>query len=95
MSRCPRESDHMLIKFRQLDAQIIGVQEDDVERSEYVNCPTCHTTLSRPCADARHIENDDGRPLCGIPDEGALLVEYHLHSDCPLCHTVMLRDKLQ
>jgi hypothetical protein len=82
--------DHPLIKHRRMDALVIGIQGDEVERLELVNCPHCATTLARPCADARHIEatHSDGYPLCGVPAEGALLVESAKDSDCPLCHEI-------
>jgi hypothetical protein len=85
---------HAAIKNGRTNLKPIGVQRDDVERFELVNCPICTTTIARPCADARHVD-DDGEPLCGVPAEGALLVERHQKFDCPLCHTIVGRTALR
>lgn len=91
MPRCPREDDHTLIRHRRMAAMIIGIQADDVERIELVVCPVCTTSIGRPCEDARHMESSDGSglSLCGVPAEGALLVDTYQQSDCPLCHTII------
>lgn len=76
---------HALIRLRMFGGEIIGIQKDgDVERLELVNCEHCHTTIGRPCADAKHLDVH-GHTMCGVPDEGAFLVEESRHVDCPLC----------
>lgn len=90
MSECPRQKDHVKIKLRRMDGILVGVQADDVERVELHNCPACKTTIGRPCADAKHVDAE-GRPLCGVPAEGALVVEDHKHADCPLCAEILER----
>jgi hypothetical protein len=88
MSRCPNEIDHDLIKHRRLAAPSIGVQADEVERLDLATCPTCYTTIARPCADAKHVESG-GWPICGVPPEGALLASRRDLVDCPLCLTLL------
>lgn len=90
MNRCPKESDHTLIKRRLMDGKVVGVQEDEVERVEVIICPTCRTTLGRPCEDAKHVDSG-GHPLCGVASAGVFLVDSISHSDCPLCHTIVAR----
>lgn len=90
MARCAHEADHALIRQRQMPALVVGVQADDVERIELAICADCHTSIGRPCEDARHMEasSGSGTSLCGTAFK-AILVDTYQQSDCPSCHAIV------
>lgn len=84
MSACDNAIDHDLIKHRRLPALSIGIQNGGDTRLDLAMCPSCGTTIARPCVDARHLDAS-GWPICGVPQDGALLVSKRAQVDCPLC----------